>query len=549
MNNKDYKTINELIETMEFNSLEKKLGLLSRNLYYFKKDILENFSKSMDNTINIIKENKDNKIEYENNNLNYIVKFFPNLRKANLKDAKQIILYFETEWSNYLSSKKININYNDFKNNIKNILQQLYNLENIDIYIKKKLKDDNEFKTVLFNQIKDTFENEKLYNFSNNTYLFEKINRIKKNIFNEIYLSIESIHEEFKTQIESKNLKNNDASLFLDILNNDFLKDKIEKELIYIGGKYKKIEIFKDKSFLLYDSKDNIIFSKILDFDYNQLIINDLMLSIIENKLRKNKNYSNKFTKLFQEDNNFINAMDMIDNLLKYQNLIKSKKVDIVNIKFLTFEKFNDLIMSIKYESEIEKYAKSIISKKYINLYNHETFDYFKILYDNKIEKHDIQQYIGTKLAGFKDSQNFNDALKRMCNIFSGFTFENTIKEAELQNIEISYKNEDENLLILKIKDFETSKNMGSPSWCISRSENYLRDYLNNRNQYFIYDFNKNESDISSLIGVTLNKDNTIYAAHYKNDKTIKHSDEFLQKFIQIILKKDKSNLLNYKNS
>lgn len=81
-------------------------------------------------------------------------------------------------------------------------------------------------------------------------------------------------------------------------------------------------------------------------------------------------------------------------------------------------------------------------------------------------------------------------------------------------------------LLILKINDYKASSILGSASWCISRNENYFKNYTENDNsQYFIYDFSKDSSDNDSMIGITLDKKGEKTAMHYKNDDNVFQPD------------------------
>jgi hypothetical protein len=103
-----------------------------------------------------------------------------------------------------------------------------------------------------------------------------------------------------------------------------------------------------------------------------------------------------------------------------------------------------------------------------------------------------------------------------------------------------------ENLLIMKIKDFDQSKVLGSASWCISRHESYFNSYTNNANQYFIFDFSKKSKDPLSMIGVTININSDkplITAAHNKIDDSISKTDQNLNILAQKIYIEDTKKL------
>jgi len=92
----------------------------------------------------------------------------------------------------------------------------------------------------------------------------------------------------------------------------------------------------------------------------------------------------------------------------------------------------------------------------------------------------------------------------------------------KMENVNADIVVERDDLLILKVNDYEASSVLGSGSWCISRSSMYFEDYTEDDNaQYFIYDFTKDSRDNDSMIGLTLTKEGNKKAMHYKNDDPV----------------------------
>lgn len=93
---------------------------------------------------------------------------------------------------------------------------------------------------------------------------------------------------------------------------------------------------------------------------------------------------------------------------------------------------------------------------------------------------------------------------------------EDLINKAKEENVNI-IKNKD-NKVIFEIKNFEQSAIFGSQDWAISRMSNYFEGYSGgDKQQYFVYDYNKNFKDKDFLIGITLNAEDKLEYAYYQN--------------------------------
>jgi hypothetical protein len=255
--------------------------------------------------------------------------------------------------------------------------------------------------------------------------------------------------------------------------------------------------------------------------------------------------------KMIEENYNVKGTLLVADAILKNMNLLKNKSVDLMGLlKENKLEAIDDKITKIKYKNNIEKYANSIISVKYKDLLDRESLKVFKELYDIKLPAKEIQEKIGKKLAGFHTSEDFNSALVRLLNSYNDFDKESYLRKANNFNAPVVVN--DENLLILRINDAETSAGIGSPSWCISRSSHYFEDYTrDNKEQYFVYDFDQTSSSNKSMIGITLKEDkkqknleDRFYVAHIKNDHGCDFKDcEHLVEKIVIAQKKLKKSM------
>lgn len=108
-----------------------------------------------------------------------------------------------------------------------------------------------------------------------------------------------------------------------------------------------------------------------------------------------------------------------------------------------------------------------------------------------------------------------------------------TLDKAKQAGIDILASDND--LLVLKIKNFEESKLMGSKLWSISIIEEYFKGYTkDNKEQYFVFDHTKEYKDPKSLVGITLDK-GKVFVAHYKDCSSIPEDDVNLKKYIDLI--------------
>jgi len=352
----------------------------------------------------------------------------------------------------------------------------------------------------------------------------------------EAYMRNQTTKTSLANFIEKKSLEfeNNDLDLAY-ILE---INTGINKEVLY--G-------FKDDT-ILYKTKDN---DYILPYDTTECIdiILDTFDDLVAFELRKKPTLKNLVLNQLQNVYPYINeCLVMINTYLDNEDILKNNKFDLKKIEenykndqhFSNnfFEYTDDKMHSIITEHKINQYANSIASNKYKFLYNEETYKIAKELYELKVNVKQLQEMIGSKIASFRDPEDFNSALTHLLNTYNEFIPESIVNKAKNINAEI-ISNVD-NLLIIEIKNFEQSKIMGSPSWCITRNRAYFDSYISdNGHQYFIYDFNKGSSDLYSMIGLTLNYDGAYNASHLKNDA---HLDQVkAQKYQLAIIKNNLS--------
>lgn len=299
-------------------------------------------------------------------------------------------------------------------------------------------------------------------------------------------------------------------------------------------SKYKSFIQFKDESCLV-KFKDGT-YSHIKNNTEAKECLEELFNGVINYKLRKSPKIAETFVKLLKEDLTHFNfALIAMDTYLNNVNILKANNFNIIKAaKGSSFEYLDDDMNKAIKDQKIIQYAHSIVSKKYRDLYNKETYKIIKEIYNLDVSKEKLQELFGKKLAAYKTTEDLNNGLTKLLDSFNNFDFE-TILEKTKNNKATLISSED-NIIIVKIDNFNQSKALGSNSWCISRDKQYFDSYTNNnKNQYFIYNLNKNSIDTESIIGLTLKSDGSYYTAHKKNDDSFSRNDFIKELQIKIL--------------
>lgn len=365
------------------------------------------------------------------------------------------------------------------------------------------------------------------------------VNSISDKIANSAGISFSDAHV-YKKNHETKK----ESNLY------QFIKHKVEEsdELfdyssVHIkNGKYRTFMMFDDSSALVIDDKNNI---KVLrDNREADIHIHHFLEEILSEKLNKNPTINKVFQKVLKKHYvDFHSAIIAAETFLDNQDILKIEKFDFLNQNYTSFENLDDNMNETIREHQFKKFAFSIVSNKYKHLYNDETMEILKELHDMGITSTTLQDLVGKKIAAYKNASDFNAALNKMFDVFNKFSMNYIVEQAdECQAIIVS---KEDNLLIVKINNFEQSQALGSNSWCLSRESHYYNSYTSdNAKQYFIYDFNKNSKNKDSMIGLTLSSSGLINNSHYKNDDACGY--EYMDRLKDLQLKIVKNTLHDY---
>lgn len=459
------------------------------------------------------------------------------------------------DWRNM--SEKLDI---DISKNLRNINEYINDLEGLsslnNLY--------TEVDTILedLEKLSETFDNQKdeglLLDFQRMLNNQELINKPE-------FRDIESLFKHFKVAETFEKIQN-EVNIMLDkALNNQkdvaltdahrFILDNNKNEnndlMSFIKRKAQDCQITfeyspdntsKYKSFVQF--KDESCLIKFKDDKYKHLKSNkeakecleEIFNGVIKHKLRKSPKIAESFVKLLKKDLTHFNfALIAMDTYLNNVNVLKANNFNLIEAaKGSSFEYLDDDMNKAIKEQKIIQYAHSIVSKKYRDLYDKNTYKIIKEIYDLDVPKEKLQELFGKKLAAYKTTEDLNNGLTKLLDSFNNFDFETILEKTKNNNATLI--SSEDNIIIVKIDNFNQSKALGSNSWCISRDKQYFDSYTNNnKNQYFIYNLNKNSIDTESIIGLTLKSDGSYYTAHKKNDDSFSRNDYIKELQIKIL--------------
>jgi hypothetical protein len=258
-------------------------------------------------------------------------------------------------------------------------------------------------------------------------------------------------------------------------------------------------------------------------YNFEQFITETLQKSqsIIKSKMRDYENLKD-----FLTSKNSIGYLGKVTEFLfsgvPYDELVNLYN-DIIDLKTKNI-KFN-LDSYDKYEDVLDDIAKKKIAYKFRYIYNQfpkEQKDLFNLesISDSDVltisKIYDVDDYTPfiKKISRYKDKSDLIDAatlfLKSKLKSYS----REYIKSLFDENIQLAFENE--NILIIKIKNFESIKKVGDDtSWCIVFSQSTFKNYTKeDRNQYVLFDYTKDQFEVDFKIGFTVSQGDKIIYAH-----------------------------------
>lgn len=229
----------------------------------------------------------------------------------------------------------------------------------------------------------------------------------------------------------------------------------------------------------------------------------------LKDLLSKNQGYIGKFTEFLM--NNNVPYSELEDMYSRLNNLSKNQLS--FDISKLTYEQVLDRLIIEENNLKVRKILnqfpseqKNIIKKEIEN--DNKNIQLILKMYDKK----DRLNYFLSKVSSYKDFYSLKNAISLF--IKDGKNDKESIKEFIDKSKDTKILIEKDNIMIVIINSYEDNLELASDtSWCILKR--HMWDiYTRGRYQYIIYDFSKDEFDPSFKIGLTLDKNGSIRAAH-----------------------------------
>jgi hypothetical protein len=233
----------------------------------------------------------------------------------------------------------------------------------------------------------------------------------------------------------------------------------------------------------------------------------------LKDLLKNNMGYIGKFTEWMVVDHEPFDKIK--DTFIELQNNPINKPFD----SFKKLEELYDYIQSYTGDKKVNQMLKALPSgTRSFAEKSKELKDLLKM--NIKYTKAIVDLY-SKKGGRYKEIKKLiSDTIDYITNISGDFNLENMLEKIKDYNVEIIEANPE--ILMIKVNDYKAAHDLGSIHWCISTSKSTFEQYANAFTvQYFIYDFTKKISDISHLIGATLNPNGEIAYAHYADDSKV----------------------------
>lgn len=403
--------------------------------------------------------------------------------------------------------KKASLTVKDLSNTIKEIKENKLN----GLYVRALIQDFME----VFNE-KVVSSNDFFMNINKNVSQYE-------NVLYKMTIDIETMKENIKKQTPEvmKTMANKFCDSQIDTDNDisNFLKSKDFDHLIstrvQLKGQSRPDSIlFLDGSYAYVDNGQYR--HTLSEYDYFDSR-KELHEAAIGHLSRKKPKVATFFKRFIEDSESAVDIIPVLDTYQQYGDVVARSGINVLQMTNKSMEAVDDSINEVVLEHKLNQYVNSILSNKYQHLLTEESRDMLKILYEAGVNKQSLQNYVGKKIAALKTPEEFLEYVTKVKDHFSGFTHNALTSKLEGNGITACY--DKDGIVIFHVEDFATSKKLGSPSWCISRTSNYFEDYTTNgARQYFMYDFNEKESSNNSMIGFTIKKDGSVLASHLKND-------------------------------
>lgn len=557
--------INEGYDIERFKGLPFNAKMFNREKHNYKAETgeINDQIKSLANSIRHIKKSIEN--EDYSNSINAMNEIYSSFRRN--RQNHKFAGHFAANFSQFtLMADEVGVEYTDLTSRIENLCKASKDsfafMEPMAKFINEYVQLEKYIKTSMYNEDELNIYKEEIDDL---------LSRHKETLStSDIYLNMESSHvidpqirefqiikEDMLFRIKQKDptvyynmseFYHRDINLHSGDLAGFMVDKKYENDIV---SRITLTESQKIQDYIVFDDgsscyKKGGIYQVVKDQQDHKKIVSELEHSIIAYQLRKKPKIAQYISTLYTNSGynsspvgQLENVMIVIDTYLNNETILKNMKMDLSVFEKKSFEAIDDHMNELIKSHKLHHYANSILSNKNKHLLNEASLDSFEILMSSGVSKSVIQNLVGKKLSAISTPEEFEKYLEKVVTHISSFDEDILLDKLNTAQITPVYK--ENNVIVFEIDTFEQSQKLGSPSWCISRTEYYFKDYKSEGNkQYFMYDFNKSEKDNESMIGFTIKTDGSMKTQHSKNDD-YHDVDDYLENIINNILYTEQS--------
>ena len=239
----------------------------------------------------------------------------------------------------------------------------------------------------------------------------------------------------------------------------------------------------------------------------------------IRSLVGSNANYLGLFTKFFFTQNASIIDLDKIIVFLRSDD---SKKLNENPLKY-DFEKLDDEISEIETDKQVMSFYNELTTdqKEFVDIENEDFRSFAEQFFTIKNKRGFF-----TNVSKIKNFRGLLSSMKEYIEKYNKYgSYKNVIKilNENPSFYDIVLSDDEKELIIARIKNYEGSKLIGSENWCIVNSASHWSNYTSStpRNQYFVWNFSLELSDANYYTAYTVNIGDTFHSSFDFNNKSL----------------------------
>lgn len=209
-------------------------------------------------------------------------------------------------------------------------------------------------------------------------------------------------------------------------------------------------------------------------------------------------------------------------NLVSYKTIheIRALLEEMMNIDAFHVVKNVISLFNTEQKHILKQYALDVVKTPYNALSNTAFQKFYKLAKDfNKLPANRKQKFV-ILMSAVHDLGTIMSQMKSALEQSYTWDREDLLSYVDRNNLNAEVVYDQNNIVILRISDFETSKKLcggGRTAWCLTRENSYFQNYTSkqdNSQQFFLFDFNLKEDNELAHVGFSVHPRRGIINAH-----------------------------------